>query len=259
MSLFPHLPTHPQTSATELIMKPVKNIFAIITVCWTATAWPYDFRPTPFDFALAPDYCKAKLSDPGIKHLAGKHVRYSQQQRESWKKRIGPDWAHMHHYCWGVAYISRARTGKGNRTAATSFELAIPQIEYTRNQSKPGYPLWIPMTIDLAEAYEGSGNRAKAIDLLLELRKTSGKAPEVHVALARTLSRAHKTSDAIKVLEQARTTFDTNGPILFYLAYFYYDAGYIERAIEYSRAAQKAGMKMDLLNERLPGEAAEPD
>jgi tetratricopeptide (TPR) repeat protein len=179
----------------------------------------------------------------------------SKEQIAYWKK-VTPNFADIHHYCWGLLFLSRAQQ-LGNMTQSRKmFGLAAGEIRYTRSRSNERSPLWGEMTLNYARATEGTGARDEAIQLLVQLRELHPDNAHTYVALAETLERGRKLDEAIALLEEGLKMAKPKGPILFWLARYHFDAGNVERAAELLPLAEQEGMKMDSLRERLDSSAA---
>ncbi|QQO56973.1 MAG: tetratricopeptide repeat protein [Thiohalocapsa sp. PB-PSB1] len=212
---------------------------------------------THLEYSLLPDYCKAALAtEVEQPRMSTKRLPVmSLTQQRKWQNVVGPLWNSLPRYCHGVLMLSRAQNSTTLRrhglSAAQAYASAIKDIEVAWSRSAPGALLWDKMTINYARALEGSGKVTDAVSLLQELVKQSAENPEVHVALARTLQRAGDINAAITTLESGLGTARQKGPLLFYLARYYYELGQTRKAAALVIQAEQAGMKMDRLRKRL--------
>lgn len=206
--------------------------------------------PTNLIYYLWPDYCKAKMtelySNPQFSWKWKPPVPLSRKELEGWERRVGPDWKHLHHYCWALGSIT---------SHAPMNKNIMGDIIYSQGKSNPGSPLWIDFTLTFASGLEQTGERARAIQELTELAQLHPDDPNVLTALANTLERAGRTQDAIGLLEQALTRNVKKGPLLFYLARYYYALGDVARATKLAAEAEQAGMKMDALRRQMAGDS----
>ena len=228
---------------------------AFVLSVWMPVACASDYRPSEIDYYLAPDYCKARFSQKDIKSPADSWTRYPESGIKKWASRIGPVWRHMHHYCLGKAVLTRLQTQRSTslrgKDIHDEYRRAVDLIEYTWSKASPGSPLWDEMSIDYARALEGTGEIDKSVNVLVDLQKASPKHVAVYVALAKTLKRAGKITDAIATLETAPADMKPTGPIEFYLAHFYFDVGDTEKSRHYLVLAEHSGMKMASLKKQL--------
>lgn len=140
---------------------------------------------------------------------------------------------------------------KRNRSAKMAYGQAKSEIAYVIKQSRPTFPLWIEMNIAQARARAGLKQYDEAVAQLANLQQQAPKRPEIYVELAKVLKKSGKVADAIDVLEKGLDNASKKGPLLFYLAHYYYDRGNLERSAQFMARAEAEGMKMDSLRRRL--------
>ncbi|WP_156427704.1 tetratricopeptide repeat protein [Thiohalocapsa sp. ML1] len=201
--------------------------------------------------------------------LAGKIGSTSEWRREAasmlvpesqipqWKKRVGPDFLHVHHYCFGLSWLSKAEDPENRSRAAWAYRQAVGEIDYTRSKSRPGAPLWEVMSIDYARALAGNGQWGESQAVFQDLLADNPSNSDIWVAYAKQLKRRRKLNDAIALLEQGLEKANKKGPLLYWLAIYQFDLGDLTRAAETTARAEAAGMKVDSLKRRL-GRTAVP-
>ena len=206
-------------------------------------------------YALLPEHCKVQLSSAKFRGKSPFELKITNTRRDYWRKKVGKAWHHMHHYCRGLQLLTAAentamlRRSGGDRHSAYSG--AESEIEYTIQQVDPSSPIWFEMNAAQARARVGLGKYDQAISQLLELQAQAPQRPETYVELAKTYKSAGEITSALGVLEKGLANVTTKGPILFYLAYYYYEIGDAARSSEFIARAEAAGMKMDSLRRRL--------
>lgn len=237
-------------------------LLATVAMASSMPANAIDVQPSEVQFFLLPEYCKAKLADSPQNRQGRWNVRLpvNEQRIDYWRAQIGADWPHLGQYCGGLIYLSMAQSPteirRSRDTAAGLFQRAAGAIGTARDQVTPGSALWAEMGVKQARALEGAGNREAALNRLVELQQLVPENTDVYVALGQTLKRGGQLRDAIAILEEGLENVRNDGPLLFYLARYYYAAGDIQRAAELLPQAEEKGMKMDSLRERLPSDAA---
>lgn len=76
------------------------------------------YGPTSAELAMLPAGCQARLGS-------------NAELRALWSKRIGADkFIHLHHYCIGLAYLSRARVTLEKNAKRGSLQTAIGEFNY---------------------------------------------------------------------------------------------------------------------------------
>ena len=111
--------------------------------------------------------------------------------------------------------------------------------------------MWTEYSLRYARANEGLGDLKEALKTLADLTSTDPKNPEVWLALGQTYQRAGKLDEAIAAMEDGMRRTGAPGPFLFWLARYWYEKGDIAKATDLTFQAEKAGMKMDSLREKL--------
>lgn len=93
---------------------------------------PLSHSFSPGEWALLPDYCiNTQAGREGPDSPAGRH----------WMAIIGPDFIHLHHYCYALRDMQRAQTNASVRTQKMLYERARGDIGYVINNSQPTMPL----------------------------------------------------------------------------------------------------------------------
>jgi tetratricopeptide (TPR) repeat protein len=238
---------------------PLRAVVLASWVLFTVGARPAfasDSLPTQPEYFLLPEYCQAIVaeeirSQPRLRHNL---TLLPPTAIQRWRLRIGPDFEHLNHYCSGLRALSRAldlSTPRNQR--GKQFGIAKEQIEISFMRSRPGSPLWSDMSLKYARALEGVGDRREAALTYQDLFPAYASLPEVWIEYAAFLKRTGKLNDAISLLEKGLEAETKKGPLLFWLANYYYDLGDWESARSTAIRAESAGMKMDRLKRKLGG------
>lgn len=238
----------------RVFRRALASMFALCMIVGAAPAWAFQFVPTEKEFYVYPAYCQAKLSSFLKKQP---HLRHGLQlmppaEITRWEQMVGPDFFHLHHYCKGLSLLSRALDPMtSRRERARHFRFAAQEIHYTWSRSKPGAPLWYEMSLKLARAYEGNGRRDRANEIYKDLLGGYSDKPDAWTEYAAFLKRRGELNDAIAVLEEGLSKTSSEGPLLFWLANYYFQLGDFEQAEATAERAEAAGMKVDRLKRRL--------
>jgi tetratricopeptide (TPR) repeat protein len=231
------------------------------------------WQPTEIQFALLPAHCKASIA----RKLKGAHwdqreVNHWKGQSDVWESRIGADFVHMHHYCAGLGWLTLAENpsmrAQTNYSVRWSYARAVGEISYTIGRSNPSSPLWTEMNLAQARARAGLARTARAegdddlaskeydraASQLVSLQRQSPGRADIYIELAKLLDSEEKVTEAIDVLEQGMEKVSKKGPLLFYLARYYYSLGDLDKAAALTTRAEAAGMKMDSLRRKLGSE-----
>jgi hypothetical protein len=235
------------------IQHPLLSLAALIVLLTTPiqSAYAFAWQPTPTEFALLPEHCKAKISDY-LEHRNGKwrhSFPINEKKIQHYKNIIGSDFRHMHHYCAGLAYLSQAKTSR-NRSA-WFFRQAEAEISYTIGKSRPTNPLWIEMNVAQAKARAGLGKHNEALQQLHDCLELEPRSETLYIEIAKTLKQTGQINDAVITLEEGLRNGGKAGPLLYWLALYHYDLGDLTKARESMERAEANGMKMSRLRRKL--------
>lgn len=75
---------------------------------------------------------------------------------EKWKNRLGNDYTHIHHYCWGLVSVARAyKAGRTGGERKHHFGAAVADIYFSIERSTPEFVLLPEMYTRAGEAFLG--------------------------------------------------------------------------------------------------------
>lgn len=134
---------------------------------------------TPAEIAVLPPFCKAKLSpDPAD------DAQYS--------SAIGPDWLHIHHYCYALTFTNRYYQDYADKpTQHDDLNQALNNYNYVLSHASPGF--WMR--------------------------------PEIHTQKGRLLAAAKHYAEAVSEIEQALKGNPDYAPAYAALSDIYADLG----------------------------------
>lgn len=143
------------------------------------------FAPSASEMAALPPLCKAKLSGDSA-------------DDKQYSGSIGPDWLHIHHYCFGLNFANRYYKDSGNRAAqADDLKQALNNYDYVLDHATRDF--WM---------------RA-----------------EIGTQKGRMLAAAKRTADAIMALETALKANPDYAPAYAVLSDVYRDSGQKAKAL----------------------------
>lgn len=134
-------------------MKTLHFASALGLVMTGAAAQPTNVADS--EIALLPPYCADK-------EWGSRPANPVNQARRA--AQLGPSWAGLHHYCWGLVSVRRATMG--NLSPAMKrhlIETAVGDYQYTIRHSTPDFVLLPEILLRLGEAYVLLGDPASAI------------------------------------------------------------------------------------------------
>ena len=160
--------------------------------------WSYGSlnRPkTDEDFALLPPYCKARklmeetrYVDPSLQKL--------------WMTRLGSDFQHVHHYCWGLFDLYNAHKIFDKARRDELLFSAIEEMHYVQQHAAPQFVLQPKISYDIGQIREELGDNSGAMQAYYQSIKLNPKLPMPYAALSDLFKKQKNTKEAIAILEQ---------------------------------------------------------
>jgi len=126
-------------------------------------AHAYHFKPTPAEWALWPDYCKARYVTTTIGRKSPYKSMFPPAAVDNWRHRIGTQtYTHIHHYCASLVYLQRAGVAASNQERNYLLRLAEGDCNYTLKRIPPTSPLYREVVghLQLVRAIRGTAATA---------------------------------------------------------------------------------------------------
>ncbi len=144
---------------------------------------------TDAEWAKLPPYCKAR-----VKHIKGEY--------DSWKKRIGPDFIHLHHYCKGLHQLNKSlgEIDKGARNLL--LQGAIRQFRYVQGHSSKNFHFRPEIANKAGNAYLRLGNVPEAVREFSKGIKLNPKYVLNYVGLSKVCRKQGEIKKAKEILEK---------------------------------------------------------
>lgn len=164
----------------------------LLAAPWPAFAW----RPvTKADLPYLPEYCTDHVGPQiGVK-ASGK----------DWAAVFGPkNWAHMHHYCFGINHVNHAiRNARDKRQANYLAGVAVNEIAYVFSHGDPEHwPLRAEAYMHIARARVIQGQAGQAGAALEKAVQSDPNFVPAYVALFEMHMANKDKASALKVVEQ---------------------------------------------------------
>ena len=124
-----------------------------------AVAHGYTFKPTPAEWAMWPEYCKARYSTLQIAKQQPYTANVPAPMVQTWKTRLGPEaFNAVHHYCAGLAYLQRAGVAQSEQQRKFLLKSAESECRYTVERTPVTSPFYREFagTLQLVQAMRGS-------------------------------------------------------------------------------------------------------
>ena len=120
-----------------------------------------------------------------------------------WQKLLRDDgWYGYHHYCAGIAWLFSSASTLDPLQRERDLRAAVSEITYAVRSTRPANPLFTTISVNLARAYDGLGERDKARDYFQKAREAHPQLEGGHAAMAAWLWDLGEVSKARDVLEE---------------------------------------------------------
>jgi tetratricopeptide (TPR) repeat protein len=120
------------------------------------------------ELAMLPEYCiDTEAFIYGSVGQAGQSPRAPE-----WVALMGPSFATMHHYCWGLVNLNRLRAGRAETNNKQYFARGIvDEYLYVISNSRPGFVLLPEIWTRIGEASLLAGDVGQALDAYAMARR----------------------------------------------------------------------------------------
>lgn len=116
----------------------------------------------PREVVMLPEYCK--YTQLFRERVPGGNDR---EMIERWQSMLGDVFMHMHHYCWGLMHLHRAKVlARDAQARAFNFDRAVVEFDYVIDRSPRDFVLLPEILTKKGEALLGLGKAARALSEL---------------------------------------------------------------------------------------------
>lgn len=148
------------------------------------------------ELALLPSYC------PDTQTMSDVDPRGSEQGRY-WVGILGPAFWALHHYCWGLIHVHRAKnTGVPAMQRRWHLETAINDYRYVLANSQPDFVLLPELHLRIGEAYVELQAPASALEAFMRSRQVKPDYWPAYTRAAAVLTKAGRNAEALETLRE---------------------------------------------------------
>lgn len=175
------------------------TVVLLAAACGLAEAAPNPV--TKEQYQLLPPYCRNQ------EHVA--RLLYRPTAEGEWRRRLGRDYLHIHHYCWGLVHMLNAyKLGMTSGKGRFQFVEAIDDFQFSINAtlingpSTPGARLLPEMYTKLGEAQLALQDYRNAEAAFRSARELNPAYAAPYVWWAQHLLKHGKADEALAVAEE---------------------------------------------------------
>lgn len=233
----------------------------LLAALFPTLAGAYSFEPTELEWASWPDYCKARYVTTNVGTGSKFSRTFTMAQSEVQRRRIGDaSFLHVHHYCAGIVWLSRAKVESDPVHHKFYLELANTEVSYTYERIPESSPIYPVVSVNMARAKLEVGQRDEAIAAVEHAAEVQPQDPRPYVGMAviyRDLKRLDLARDAL--LKGDTATEGSSAEIQYTLGLVYFELNDKEQALAYARKAYAKDYPLPGLQQKLKRAGYWPD
>lgn len=178
--------------------------WTVIGVSLAVTCGIAEAAPNPVtkeQYRLLPPYCQNQ------EHVAP--LLYQPTAEGEWRRRLGRDYLHIHHYCWGLVHLLNAyKLGITSGKGRFQFEEAVDDFQFSINAtlthrgSSPGTALLPEMYTKMGEAQLALRDYQNAEAAFRSAWELNPSYAPPYVWWAQFLFKHGKTNEALAIAEE---------------------------------------------------------
>jgi tetratricopeptide (TPR) repeat protein len=210
------------------------------------------FVPTEAEWAGWPEYCRVRYTVSGSGRDSAFVSRVATGEVDRWKARLGPAWYALHHHCYGLAHLERARLAQDPAKRRYELDVAIREQQFALNRTPAENPMYAEMSNQKGLALRQKGDIAAALDAFDASIKAHPTLAAGYQGKALVYRDQKRFGDARSILEEGDTrTGGGSAEINYFLGLVLVDLKDYAAAREYARKAYTLGYPLPGLRDKL--------
>jgi tetratricopeptide (TPR) repeat protein len=225
---------------------------ALLATVLLASGPALAFVPTEAEWAGWPEYCRVRYTVSGSGRDSAFVSRVATGEVDRWKARLGPAWYALHHHCYGLAHLERARLAQDPAKRRYELDVAIREQQFALNRTPSENPMYAEMSNQKGLALRQKGDIAAALDAFDASIKAHPTLPAGYQGKALVYRDQKRFGDARSILEEGDTrTGGGSAEINYFLGLVLVDLKDYAGAREYARKAYTLGYPLPGLRDKL--------
>lgn len=143
----------------------------------------------PDEFSVLPAYCKAKLSD-------------DPSDDKAYSAMIGPDWVHIHHYCFALNFTNRFYKTSDQNDKKHYMSSSLNNHDYVLTHSTPDFWMRPLIHTEKAKQLQAAKRYAESLSEANKALQISPKYVSAYVVLADVYRDLNKRTEAVSAVER---------------------------------------------------------
>ena len=211
------------------------------------------FTPSETEWATWPAYCRARYVVSAAGRESAFSLRVSTEEVEAYKSQYGGKvWHWLHHYCAGLAYISRAKEANSERQKERLLDEAIGQMRGQYRRVPRGDLFFSLAATSIARAYREKGEPEEALAFIGESIDAHPDYSPAYSLASLVYRDAGNLDKARQVLLEGNDACDgSSAEIHYFLGLIFLDLGDVDAAEVHAKLAYNLGYPLPGLMSRL--------
>lgn len=225
----------------------------IVAAMLPLTGHAYTFEPTDMEWAAWPEYCRARYATTEIGKSSKWARQYSPALISSERRRIGdPSFLHVHHYCAGLAWLSRSKTEPQVKLRESKLNQANTEMSYTLERIPESSPIYPSVAVNTARVTSQLGQAEEAVTIIERAVSAHPDDPRAYIGLGvlyRDLKRLDLARDAL--LKGDTAVGGKSAELHYTLGLIYFELNDLDHSLEYARKAYDKNYPLPGLQDKL--------
>ncbi len=173
-----------------------KNMLVLGAALMTTQLAQAEGWPSNAEMAALPPYCAAKYDE-----AEGRNP----EQAKVWSSTMGLVWTHIHHYCFGLNFVNRARSTFSSRdNNMGTLGAAMRNFDYVLSamSGKPEFYLHAEIMMNRGIALSMMKRNGEAVSSLLKAIELDAKQVGAYIALAELYDKMKNRSKALETVTE---------------------------------------------------------
>jgi len=209
------------------------------------------FKPSETEWATWPDYCRARYVVSGAGSNSNFANRISSGEVKRFKNQLSERaWHWLHHYCAGLAYLSRAKAESRSLEREYLFDAAKSQMMGPYQRVPRDDPFFGIVATSISQVHRAQGEFEEALEFTNESISAQPSYVPAYLLASLIYREQGQLQKALKTLRAAdAATSNDSAEIHYFLGLYLIEHGDIDGAKEHAERAYALGYP-------LPGLAA---
>lgn len=204
------------------------------------------------DWAGWSDMCRARYVVSGSGRDSEFVSRVSAATVNEWKSRMGPAWYALHHYCYGLAEVARAKSERDPVQRDFRLKRGVNEFLFVLNRTPKEHPMYAEISTQLGLANREQKDQIGALENFDRAIATHPEIPGAYQGKALLYRDMKKYSEARDVLLQGDIATEGKSPdIQYFLGLVLIDLKDYEAARERAINAYELGYPLTGLRDKL--------